>query len=262
MAAYLRLRQICLAAPSLGPAEAAITTILGMPVTFRDVNVGPYGLENAIFPLGPDVLEVVAPTREGTAVGRFLERTGGRGGYMVILDCDDPEARRAHAETLGVRAANVIDHDGYHGVQLHPRDCRAAMIEFNHTTGGEALGGPYHPAGPDWPVAAGRHLALLEAELETADAAGLAQHWARILQREPVPAAGGWRIALDHGAIRIRQGAPDCPEVLSGLAIGASDPLALRQAAIAGGKLQPDGTIALCGVSIRVSPQGVKEFVG
>ena len=39
----------------------------------------------------------------------------------------------------------------YTGVQLHPRDCRAAMIEFNRTDGGRLkIQSFYAPAGPDW----------------------------------------------------------------------------------------------------------------
>ena len=48
-----------------------------------------YGLVNALMPIGNSFLEVVAPTREGTAAGRCLERRDGEGGYMVILECDD-----------------------------------------------------------------------------------------------------------------------------------------------------------------------------
>ena len=93
---------------------------------------------------------MVAPFQPGTAAGRFLDKTGGRGGYMAIFCCDDPDARGAHAAALGVRTANLIDHPPYHGVQLHPRDCRAAFIEFNHTAGSDDVLGPYPPAGPDW----------------------------------------------------------------------------------------------------------------
>ena len=43
---------------------------------------------------------------------------------------------------IGVRVANIIDHAPYHGVQLHPRDCRAAFIEFNHTDGSDDVSVP------------------------------------------------------------------------------------------------------------------------
>ena len=123
---------------------------MGLNVCYRDGNVAKYGLENALLPVDTILLEVVAPFQPGTAAGRFLDKTGGRGGYMAIFCCDDPDARGEHANGMGVRTANVITHAPYHGVQLHPRDCRAAFIEFNHTDGSDDVLGPYPPAGPDW----------------------------------------------------------------------------------------------------------------
>ena len=129
MAEYLRLRQICLVAPHLEPVISDISAIMGLNVCYRDGNVAKYGLENALLPVDTILLEVVAPFQPGTAAGRFLDKTGGRGGYMAIFCCDDPDARGKHANGMGVRTANVITHAPYHGVQLHPRDCRAAFIE-------------------------------------------------------------------------------------------------------------------------------------
>src|SRR6202012_2463452 len=140
---YIRLRQICLVAPKLEPLIPDIPAILGLNVCYRDGNVAKYGLENALLPVDSILLEVVAPPRPATPAGRFLEKNGGRGGYMAIFSCDDPDARARHAQALGVRVANVIDHAPYHGVQLHPRDCRAAFIEFNHTDGSDDILGPY-----------------------------------------------------------------------------------------------------------------------
>jgi len=133
----MRLRQVCLVAPHLEPVVGDITAILGLDVCYRDPHVEKYGLENALMPVDATLLEVVAPTQPGTAAGRFLEKSGGRGGYMVILSCEDPDERGRFAASIGVRTANVIDHPPYHGVQLHPRDCRAAFIEFNHTAGSD-----------------------------------------------------------------------------------------------------------------------------
>ena len=136
MAAYLRLRQVCLVAADLERAAARLSEALGVAECYRDPNVASYGLENVLFPVGTDFIEIVSPTRPGTAAGRFLERHGGRHGYMVILDCDDPEARGRHCASIGVRTAHLIRHDRYVGVQLHPKDTSAAMIEFNRTEGG------------------------------------------------------------------------------------------------------------------------------
>ena len=123
---------------------------MGLEVCYRDGNVEKYGLVNALLPVDTILLEVVAPFRQGTAAGRFIEKTGGHGGYMAIFCCDDPDAHGARANAMGVRTANRITHAPYLGVQLHPRDCRAAFIEFNHTDGSDDVLGPYPPAGPDW----------------------------------------------------------------------------------------------------------------
>src|SRR5436189_5196033 len=118
----MRLRQICLVAPHLEPAITDIVGIMGLSICYRDINVAKYGLENALLPVDTTLLEVVAPFQPGTAAGRFLEKTGGRGGYMAIFSCDDPDERGRNAEQLGVRIANVIDHAPYPGVQLPPRE--------------------------------------------------------------------------------------------------------------------------------------------
>src|SRR3954453_1864203 len=183
MASSVRLRQICLVAPHLEPVVGDIAAVMGLNVCYRDGNVAKYGLENALLPVDTTLLEVVAPTRSGTAAGRFLDKTGGRGGYMAIFSCDDPDERGRNAQQLGVRIANVIDHAPYHGVQLHPRDCRAAFIEFNHTTGANHILGAYPPAGPDWQRSIRKDVTrtLVQVEMQSADPRDLAWHWSRII---------------------------------------------------------------------------------
>ena len=183
MAEYIRLRQICLVAPAIEPVVGDIAGIMGLKVCYRDGNVAKYGLENALLPVDTILLEVVAPFQPGTAAGRFIDKTGGRGGYMAIFCCDDPDARGAHANKIGVRTANVITHAPYHGVQLHPRDCRAAFIEFNHTDGSDDILGPYPPAGPDWQksIAGDVTQALTSVEMESPEPEVLAAHWGRII---------------------------------------------------------------------------------
>src|SRR6202140_5169953 len=180
---YMRLRQICLVAPHLEPVISDIAEIMGLNVCYRDGNVAKYGLENALLPVDTILLEVVAPFRPGTAAGRFLDKTGGHGGYMAIFCCDDPDARGKYAETIGVRIPNVIGHSPYRGVQLQPRDCRAAFIEFNHTAGTDDILGPYPPAGPDWQQSIAKDVtkALIGVEMQGPEPQDLAAHWGKII---------------------------------------------------------------------------------
>jgi hypothetical protein len=251
MSPYLRLRQICLVAPHLEPVVGDIADILGLQVCYRDAEVAKYGLENALLPVETTLLEVVAPTEPGTAAGRFLDKSQGRGGYMAIFCCDDPDARARHAEGIGVRTANVIDHAPYHGVQLHPRDCRAAFIEFNHTVGSDDVRGPYPPAGPDWSRAIRNDVteALLAVELQSPDPWDLARHWASILQLEAREREGGGEIALPNATMHFVKGAA---EALTALTFKVRDVDAVGQAARDKGLDVHDNVFRLAGVQFRV----------
>ena len=110
MAGYMRLRQICLVAPHLEPVISDIAAIMGLNECYRDGNVAKYGLENALLPVDTILLEVVAPFQPGTAARRFIDKNNGRGGYMAIFCCNDPDERGKHANAMGVRTANAITH--------------------------------------------------------------------------------------------------------------------------------------------------------
>ena len=252
MASYLRLRQICLVAPRLEPVISDIAGIMGLHVCYRDGNVAKYGLENALLPVDTILLEVVAPVRSGTAAGRFLDRTGGRGGYMAIFCCDDPDARGKHAEKIGVRIANVIGHAPYHGVQLHPRDCRAAFIEFNHTDGSDDILGPYPPAGPDWQKSIRKDVtqALTAVEMQSPDPAGLAEHWARMLGIAVSRGTGGApELKLPNCAFTFAKGDS---EIMSGLTFRVGDVAQVLGAAKAKGRAVSGESFDLGGVTFRV----------
>ncbi len=252
MSNYMRLRQICLVAPHLEPVISDIAGILGLKVCYRDGNVAKYGLENALLPVDTILLEVVAPTQPGTAAGRFLEKTGSRGGYMAIFCCNDPDERGAHAKKMGVRVANVIDHAPYHGVQLHPRDCRAAFIEFNHTDGSDDILGPYPPAGPDWQKSIRKNVtqALIGVEMESPEPELLAAHWGRIIGI-PVTTnqAGEPELKLPNCNFRFVEGAA---ERMSGLTFRVTDVAAVRDAARAKGRNVSGDSFPLGGVTFRL----------
>ena len=262
MAGYLRLRQICLVAAQLEPRLDELAEILGLALCYRDGNVARYGLVNGLLPIDRCFLEVVAPTRPGTAAGRYLERRGGDGGYMVILDCDDIERRRRHMDEIGVRIANPIRHDAYTGLQLHPRDTGGAMLEFNHTAGGESLDGPYAPAGPRWQSAirTGVTTALLAAELQSPDPEALARRWSGILER-PLgkDAAGAPEIALDLGRLRFIPASDGRAEGLGGLDIAVANRAPILAAAQRRGVAVNGDRITLCGTRFRLASAPVRS---
>jgi hypothetical protein len=249
---YIRLRQICLVALHLEPVITDIAVILGLNVCYRDGNVAKYGLVNALLPVDTILLEVVAPTRPGTAAGRFIEKTGGRGGYMAIFCCDDPDARAEQAKKLGVRVAHVIDHAPYRGAQLHPRDCRAAFIEFNHTDGSDDILGAYPPAGPDWQRSIRKDVtqALIAVEMQSPEPLGLAEHWGHILGIAVAKDQSGEpELKLPNCSFRFVKGAT---EIMSGLTFRVADVAAVCAAAKARDHAVSSDSFLLGGVTFRL----------
>ena len=253
---WLRLRQIALVAHELAPVQADLEAVLGVAVCFRDPGVGHFGLENALFPIGNELLEVVAPIREQTAGGRYLERRGGAGGYMVITQCDDHAPRRRRVEQLGVRIVNQFDNHEFRNMQLHPRDTGGSFFEIDEQYGANAHAedGPWEPAGPNWK--AGQRLdrvaGIVAAELQCDDPEQVAARWAQIaeiaLQREAdVPV-----LPLRNARVRFVPCTDGRPEGLGGIDVRTTNKAAILSAANARGLQRSDNQIYLCGMRINL----------
>jgi hypothetical protein len=255
MDGYLRLRQVCLVAPELEAAVEDIGAIFGLEVCHRSAGVEEFGLTNALFAAGTSFIEVVAPFREGTAAGRFLERSGGRGGYMAIFDSSDPDAYLAHAASIGVRAIFEIDRPGaYRCIQFHPRDCRATMLDIERTCGGESLTGPWEPAGPGWQAYADtsttRGITAIEAVSPRPE--DLAAHWSSILQRPAHRAGDRLTIGVDGPEVRIAANAEDDRELLDAVVIDVADQAKVMAEATRRGKASGPSAVGLCGMTFRL----------
>ena len=85
----MRIRQIALVATDLATVRGQLFELLGLDDAFVDEGVGQFGLQNIVCTIGNSFLEVVSPVTDDTTAGRLLQRRGGDGGYMVILQVDD-----------------------------------------------------------------------------------------------------------------------------------------------------------------------------
>jgi hypothetical protein len=151
-----------------------------------------------------------------------------------------------------VRTANVIDHAPYHGVQLHPRDCRAAFIEFNHTEGSDDILGPYPPAGPDWQKFIRKDVtqALTGVEMQSPDPIGLAEHWGKIIGVAPDNAGGVAELKLPNASFRFVKGGS---EIMSALEFRVTDVAGVLHTARAKGLAVAGHEFLLGGVTFRAS---------
>ena len=203
----IQLRQIALVARELEPVIDDFETILGLHRCYVDPGVGVFGLENTLLPVGRNFLEVVAPVREGTAGGRYLDRRGGDGGYMVITQATpraEQQAVRARALANGVRVAHHCDRPGWNIGQLQQAAMIASFLDFDWDFH-YLLQGHWMPAGgTGWEdkVDQATTVDFTGVELQGSDPVGVAERWASVLDR-PVRRDGAeLSIALDNAVLR------------------------------------------------------------
>ena len=240
MSHYTRLRQICLVAHDLDKTVDELCSVFDIRVCHRDPNVAKYGLVNALMPIGTSFIEVVSPTIPGpsTAAGRYLERRGGDGGYMVINDCDNVARYRDRAAALGIRC---VEDRAYPGkadlLQLHPADTGGAILEFDHHIGGTALNGAYHWAGPDWQrhVRTTRVSGISGVALQAKDPGTLAQQWNSIFGSRVNNSDSDPKFDLDNATLRFVPDGDGCGDGIVAVDIVATDRAAIVAAAAARG---------------------------
>ncbi len=261
----LRLRQICLVAHDLAETEKLFADVLDLAVCFRDPAVGRWGLENFLSPVGFSFLEVVAPMAdkqpEETAAGRYLERRGGDGGYMVILQASDDLHPRLYARLpdLGVRIATEMDYGEFRGVQLHPRDVGGAIlsIDRNDSDPEDPIrpDQPWHPAGTAWRAMEPSNLVtgIRAAELQSPDPSTLAERWAAVLDLPlAVDAHANPYLQLHDAMLRFVETRDGRGEGLGGLDLGCRDVGAVLDRAAEAGLRIDDNVVTLCGTRMKM----------
>lgn len=234
-----------------------LCAILGIEVCFRDPGVAQWGLENAVMPLGDAFLEVVAPTREGTAAGRYLERRGGAGGYMVITLCEDAHERDQRLEALGVQIAFRHRSHGMDICQLHPASTGGSFFEIDSQPASLRNPDDWGAAGGAERVTAARHTEVVSgiatAELQSPDPSRLAARWAEIAGRAlATDEAGNPSLSLDSGGIRFVLCADGRPEGLGGVDLHVADAPRLLAEARRRGCVTDDAELTACGLRFRL----------
>lgn len=191
----LRLRQVVLVAADLDATVAAIRAATGAGEPFHDPGVALFGLSNAVMGLGDTFIEVVSPIVEDTAAGRWRERLGSDGGYMVMFDSADRAGARDRAAAAGVRIAWEIELDDIAGTHFHPADTGGAIVSVDQP----AKPGEWRWAGEDWRERSGSG-AVVGATIAVPDPEAVAVTWAAVLG---APAPGCTFVEGERGLVEI-----------------------------------------------------------
>lgn len=259
---WLRLRQIALVAAERDPVVEDLCATLGLEVCFEDPAVAHFGLHNHLMPVGNQFIEVVAPIPGtddplSTAGGRYLQRRGGDSGYMVITQCDDHGPRRARVEELGIRLVSDFVGDGFHNMQLHPKDTGGTFFEIDYQEGSDAPDGPWEPAGPDWKphVRTDVVSAITAAEIQSPEPDRLAARWSEIAEIDLTADDHGHPVMpLDNADIRFVAEADGRGEGLGGIDVAVTDRDALLRVAHERDLRTGDDQVHIGGVRINLVP--------
>ncbi len=188
-----RLRQLVLAARDLDPVVGELQSLLGAAAPYRDPGIEQFGLRNAVLNAGTSFVEVVSPKIDGTTAGRWLDRRGGDGGYMLMAEVDDIAAARERLDRAGVRVVWEIALPDVVDLHLHPKDVGGTLLALDAVDppgswrwGDEAWTGTVLDAGGG----------LREVVVAVTDPDAVAQRWADVLD---LRYDGGAQLDLDGG---------------------------------------------------------------
>ena len=146
----MRLRQLVFVSNERDELGRKICDLFDLKETYNDAGLINFGLENVLIPLGDTFFEIVMPVQENTTAGRFLDKRGGEGGYMVIVDSSDFEKEQPRVEASGIEIV-------WHGnrkeeniqartIHLHPKQVGGAILSIDHMNPESA----WLWAGTDW----------------------------------------------------------------------------------------------------------------
>jgi len=244
----MRLRQVALVAAELAPVREDLFAIFGLDADYSDPGVAEFGLENSVMTLDDTFLEVVSPVTENTTAGRLLEKRGGDGGYMVIVQEDELSVMASHTEKLGVRKVwevNLPDAKAFH---MHPGDIGGAIASFDEMNPPES----WRWAGARWEDRTATLVkGIVAVELQAVDVETMANRWGEIFNRPVTLTENGLSVALDGSEIHFVESADGRGNGVRGLEIRTDrtdqvlDIARQRSLAVSG------NVVSVCGTSIK-----------
>ena len=244
----MRIRQVALAASDLEKTDATLRRLLGCDQSYADPEIIYFGLDNRLYTLGDCFLEVVSPVQPNTAAGRFLDRRGGDGGYMVIVQVENLAQEQVRLADTGIRTVFADDRGNAKAIHLHPKDVPGAIPSLDEMSPPES----WLWAGDGWEQRAGRYVrGILAVEIRSLDPEATGLCWAEAYGIELMPAGEGWRLEMGGTEIRFTHDAAAAEPALMAIDVDAVDLDAICAAADGLG-LERDGhVVTVCGVAFN-----------
>jgi len=141
-----RIDHVGYAVADLGEAIAYHERLYGAQVTHRE-RLERDGVDEALLAVGQSFIQLLAPTRDDSPVGRFLARNG-PGVHHVGYGVANVAATLADLKDLGVRVVDDHPRPGSRGCTvafLHPKSAMGVLVELVEAP---LLSGPGQGPGP------------------------------------------------------------------------------------------------------------------
>ena len=249
----IHLRQICLVADQHAKTVDDLSTIFGLHTAYIDPGVIAFGLENTLLTVGRNFLEIVSPVQEKTAAGRYLERRGGDGGYMVITQTEskaNQQEVRQRALDNGVRIAYERDGDVYDLCQIHPGDMIASFLEIDWDKASDFTGHWEPVGGTGWESSVDQSTTqdFLGVELQGDDPEKLAKLWSTVTGLPLVHEAGVVSLRFSNAALRFVEAVDGRGAGLGGIDLAVNDRTRILSEARARDCYVSDDRVDVCGV--------------
>jgi len=177
------LRQLVMVSTLRDPIVDSLCDLFDIKVSFNDPGVAHFGLENAVLPVGTDFLEVVSPVEENTTAGRYLDRRGGDGGYMVIIQVDDFSEVQSNVKENNVTVVWESEHPEARAIHLHPKEMGGAILSLDWMNPKES----WKWAGPNWDESISTSIVnrFVGVEIQSDDPEGMKNKWQSVLRMPP-----------------------------------------------------------------------------
>ena len=126
-----RIDHVGIAVPDLDEAIRFYADAFGVEVVHEEVNEE-QGVREAMLAVGDSFIQLLAPLRPDSPIGKFLDRQG-PGIQQVAYTVDDIEVAAERLRAAGVRMLYDAPKTGTAGSRVnfaHPKDCDGVLVEL------------------------------------------------------------------------------------------------------------------------------------
>ena len=245
----MRIRQIALVAREIEHVKTTLSSLLGAEQIFVDPKMVIFGWENIIFTIGDTFLEVVRPIKDGTTAGRLLDRRGGDGGYMVIVQVNDLKSEKNRLNDTDIRIIWETESERAAAIHLHPKDVPGAIASLDWM----APPGAWYWAGEGWDKRRARYAqSITAAEIQSDDPDEVAKLWGIAFNRPIDYSKKVPRLPLDSSEVRFVKSEDNKGPSLSAIDIEVIDKNVILDEAERLGLRHKGNCVTACGINLNL----------